>query len=555
MHWAFLRTLRGRLLVLIGAGFGAVIVAMVFTNLQLRHLGASLTLVNRVYLPLASVTARLARPLDDTPSNREVLAQLVAEAEGLLVAAPQAPAPEDAAALDAARRQVADVRLAMDTWAAADAAGRPPARALLREEILQLDAFVDGRISNVAERTGRSQLLAERLAGALILSSLLLAGGVLYGVGSALSPVTRLTSEVRRLGGIAGPVAQPGDDEIATLGRALALMAAAVDERDRSLSAVSLHLRRVLDSLASAVVVEEAGLVTLSNPAARALWEVENGGQLPAWVAALPEGRHAALAVPTDPGAFQDVVVRPFGGEGRILVAEDCTERERARERLQRSERLALIGQMLAQVTHEVRNPLNAMSLHAELLEDEVHSHEGRAVLARVTAEIRRLEDVTERYLDLARRRPAELQPEDPVELARAVVALEEEALRRREVSARVEGEPGQLVEIEGNTLRRTLLNLIRNATEAGAHELHIRVTLAEGWLECLVEDDGPGMSPEVLARAFEPFYSTRAQGTGLGLAIVRQSIEDLGGTITAESGPGRGSRFRVRLPVLAPAA
>ncbi|MBM4367325.1 MAG: HAMP domain-containing histidine kinase [Deltaproteobacteria bacterium] len=229
-------------------------------------------------------------------------------------------------------------------------------------------------------------------------------------------------------------------------------------------------------------------------------------------------------------------------------MAEAVDERNRIRDRLAQSERLALVGQLLAQVTHEVRNPLNAMSLHAELLADEV-SPEGRPMLGTLVNEIRRLEAVTERYLDLARRRTPVLAPEDPVEIARSVVALEDERLRRLGVETTVENGASRVVDIDGNLLRRALLNLVRNAAEAGAKRVAVRVDVDEA-LRVTVIDDGPGMTPEVASRIFEPFFSTKGRGTGLGLALTRQGIEDLGGTIVVYSEPGKGATFVVTVPV-----
>ncbi len=229
-------------------------------------------------------------------------------------------------------------------------------------------------------------------------------------------------------------------------------------------------------------------------------------------------------------------------------MATAVDERDRIRDRLAQSERLALVGQLLAQVTHEVRNPLNAMSLHAELLADEV-SPDGQPMLSTVVNEIRRLEAVTERYLDLARRRAPVLSPENPAEIARSVVALEDERLRRLGVEARVEASRSRVVDIDGNLLRRALLNLVRTAAEAGAQQVVVQVDVGDV-LQVSVTDDGPGMSPEVAARIFEPFFSTKGRGTGLGLALTRQGIEDLGGTVGVESHEGAGATFTLRVPI-----
>mgnify|MGYP003335654032 CR=1 FL=1 len=105
------------------------------------------------------------------------------------------------------------------------------------------------------------------------------------------------------------------------------------------------------------------------------------------------------------------------------------------------------------------------------------------------------------------------------------------------------------LAETDGDTVRRALLNLLRNAVEAGDHHVRVEVRLEGSYAVISVVDDGPGMDPAVAERVFDPFYSTRARGTGLGLAIARQSLEDLGGALTVETAPGAGSTFSLRIP------
>jgi signal transduction histidine kinase len=305
----------------------------------------------------------------------------------------------------------------------------------------------------------------------------------------------------------------------------------------------------VLDGIRSAVVVVEGGVARVVNPAAGRLWGVAPGGRLPEGVASLGEGHHAE--VPVGDARVHDVTVVPFGPDGRLFVAEDVTDRRRDRERLARSERLALVGQLLAQVTHEVRNPLNAMSLHAELLADTAMPDDARPLLTTIQAEILRLEDVTDRYLDLARRRPPELAPEDPVAVARSVIALEEASFRRAGIvgSVRTSTEGPTTAELDGNVVRRALLNLVRNALQSGARNIWIEVDRPPREARFVVADDGPGMPPEVAAHVFDPFFSTRARGTGLGLPITRQTVEDVGGSVALDTAPGAGTRVTLRFP------
>jgi signal transduction histidine kinase len=116
-------------------------------------------------------------------------------------------------------------------------------------------------------------------------------------------------------------------------------------------------------------------------------------------------------------------------------------------------------------------------------------------------------------------------------------------------VRVAVEGTSGGPVEIDGNAVRRCLLNLVRNAGEAGATSIVVRVEREPGAVEFEVADDGPGMAADVAARIFDPFYTTRARGSGLGLAVTRQVLEDLGGSIVCDTEPGRGTTFRMRVP------
>ncbi len=547
----WLRTLRGRLLGGLGLGVLSFLAAMAYNQAQLARIGASLELVDRVYLPLANESARMIGLVERERAGTGSLDDALTEARAIVAAnGGLRPDGEERAALKAAARQLDDVEVAVRDWrAAAGSETQTAARTALRNEILQLTTLVEGRIAAVSEKAASAQTRALRVSGALLGFAALLGGVLLWLTGTALRPISALTEQVRQVaaGQRPRPLPTATIEEIDTLAGAFDQMVRAVDERDRNLNALSLYLRRVLDHIGAAVAVTESEVVRMTNPAARALWRLEEGTPLPAPLAALGEGRHENLRADD---RLQDVVVRPFGERGTILVGEDVTERQRDRERLARSERLALVGQMLAQVTHEVRNPLNAISLHAELLAEVAIDDEARALLATIVAEIRRLEGVTERYLDLARRRLPETAPEDAVALARGVVALEEEALRRAGVRAEVVGGPVPLVETDGDTVRRALLNLLRNAAEAGAHRVRVIVEHVGDAVELVVVDDGPGMEPAVAERVFEPFYSTRARGTGLGLAIARQSLEDIGATITCASTPGAGTRFRIRLPL-----
>jgi two-component system NtrC family sensor kinase len=102
---------------------------------------------------------------------------------------------------------------------------------------------------------------------------------------------------------------------------------------------------------------------------------------------------------------------------------------------------------------------------------------------------------------------------------------------------------------VDGNQLRQALLNVVRNAAEAGARNLELSLTAEDGEVRLALTDDGPGMSDDEVERAFDPFFSTKASGTGLGLAITKQILEDHDGTIRVDSALGHGATLTLVLP------
>jgi signal transduction histidine kinase len=250
----------------------------------------------------------------------------------------------------------------------------------------------------------------------------------------------------------------------------------------------------------------------------------------------------------------------------------------RQRAELLRAERLAAVGRISAQITHEIRNPLNAIGLNAELLAEEIAGRaaewtarfpsEGKdpdapetgaswsdlqqLVLA-ITREVDRLNAVTEEYLSFARLPKPTFAPEDLNEILSGLLDFFEPELTAARVEVR-RGLASSLppVRADEGQLRAAFLNLLRNSREAmpGGGAVIVRTSVgADGWVEAAVEDTGSGIPAEGLSRIFDPFYSTKERGTGLGLAFTLQVIQEHGGTIACDSQVGRGTVFRVRLP------
>jgi len=245
-------------------------------------------------------------------------------------------------------------------------------------------------------------------------------------------------------------------------------------------------------------------------------------------------------------------------------MADALQERER---RLLRGERLAAAGQLAAQITHEIRNPLSSVGLNVELLEDELpEGSEGRRLLAKITKEVDRLTAITEGYLGFARRPKAELVVMDLGAELRAMMEFIAPELDQDhvEVDARIPDEP-VWIEGDANQLRQAFLNLVRNAKEAVLDEEHRRqgraprIGLAmhckDRRVVAVVTDNGGGipLPAEHVDRIFEAFYTRKARGTGLGLPIVQQIVQDHGGNVrVARTGPD-GTQFEVVLPACTP--
>jgi signal transduction histidine kinase len=207
---------------------------------------------------------------------------------------------------------------------------------------------------------------------------------------------------------------------------------------------------------------------------------------------------------------------------------------------------------MLAGIAHEVRNPLGAIELWTGHLRDELPADdERRGHVARIERELGYLEAIVRDFLEYARRPAPELAPIALDELVRGAVELMEPEARAAGIEltsavdpAQVRGDPVQL--------RRAIINLCKNALQACAGgrgrrlSLTVRAEGAGAWLR--VWNDGPAIPPEVQARLFEPFFTTREKGTGLGLAFVAEIVHDHGGRVEVESSTA-GTAFTVRLP------
>src|SRR6185437_5016933 len=224
---------------------------------------------------------------------------------------------------------------------------------------------------------------------------------------------------------------------------------------------------------------------------------------------------------------------------------------------LLKKERLSVLGQLTATVAHELRNPLSAIR-NTLFSVKEMASGAGLKLdrpISRMERSIERCNRIIADLLEYARQR----------ELRRASVDFDtwlKEVLAEQQVPAAIAlvedfGASGRTVAIDGDRIRRVVINLIDNAAQAlgemppddGERRITVHTAADNGTVELKVEHTGPGIAPENRAKIFEPLFSTKSFGTGLGLATVKQIVGQHGGTIDVDSTVGQGTCFTIRLP------
>jgi signal transduction histidine kinase len=263
-------------------------------------------------------------------------------------------------------------------------------------------------------------------------------------------------------------------------------------------------------------------------------------------------------------------LVRDDDGDtvGAALMFKDLTHVEQMEERERLRDRLAAVGEMAAVMAHEIKNPLAGIEVLAGLLRRRVDSPAAQALVTDIISEAKMANAIVQEVLAFVR--PVRLQV-DRTSLSEAVasaVSLADGKATRGNIMVEV-ALPEDLPPLgaDQHQLTQVFCNLIINAYEAlegrGSIEISARLahTAAEGALlpdghQAVstvivdVSDDGPGMPPDVAEKIFNPFFTTKAQGSGLGLAIVRKIVDAHEGRIDMTTADGRGTRFRVTLPV-----
>lgn len=436
-------------------------------------------------------------------------------------------------------------------------------------------------VLRLAEPLEQLSALRTRLAAAMALA--MLAAGVailftsLWLDRRLFEPVSRLISGAQDLArGRVSRVAVPEEEELAALALALNRLAAAAERQVEAVSLERDHLQEILASMSEGVlVVDRDGRAQMINPAFYRLFDlIGDFTGRPALEIIRHPGFARLIEDTLRQGLAQSVqIVLPSperrtlllasavlsGGErGAVVAARDTTELTRVAD---------MRRDFVANVSHELKTPLAAIRGYAETLRDGALDEPPTAkrFTERILSQCRRLQELLDDLLILSRLEGVDAALDrEPVNLdgiARHAVELLSPTAREKRVEIELkEEEPVPPVQGDAGNLERLLLNLLDNAIKYNRPDGKITVRLGRCGGDAVLEviDTGIGIPAEAIPRIFERFYRVdkgRAReegGTGLGLAIVKHIAQAHGGQVDVESRIGRGSTFRVRLPLAA---
>jgi len=337
---------------------------------------------------------------------------------------------------------------------------------------------------------------------------------------------------------------------------------AAIDRRDRIRSANAAFLNIFPEATIGSSIHEQVG-----SPEGIRLLETATASQVET---ATYRGRWNL----SEDGAERtfDVYSSPLEIDlerGQILTLVDVTEATKSEAALRRSEALAAVGEAAAQLAHEIKNPLGSIRLGIEMLSEYMVTADALKTMGLVGRGIDHLNKLVVDVTQFSRRRHLDMSEFDLHELIDSSLDLVADRVQKKET----------LVEknfaaptIRGNwdeeQLREVFVNLIGNAIDASGPKSPVKITTElvgsdngsvsidaparrdGGVVRILITDQGTGMDAKTQARLFEPFFTTKKRGTGLGLSIVRQIVDLHGGNIAVESEPGKGTTFRIELPI-----
>jgi PAS domain S-box-containing protein len=246
--------------------------------------------------------------------------------------------------------------------------------------------------------------------------------------------------------------------------------------------------------------------------------------------------------------------------EGKFFftgIVRDLTETKALQEKIAKSERLAALGQLVAEISHEIKNPLVLIGGFARQLLRSTPDEKSQGKLKLISDEVQRLENLLLELREIYRPPSLSYQPMNINTLLREIYSLSKEDCESKRITIDLQTDQDPLwIEGDSGKLKQVFLNLVKNAMEAmerGGH-LVIRSRPVGNRVEISITDNGPGIQPKDRDKLFTPFFTTKHRGTGLGLSVSKKIIEDhSGGSLNLESQEGRGTIVKITLPLTPP--
>ncbi len=246
---------------------------------------------------------------------------------------------------------------------------------------------------------------------------------------------------------------------------------------------------------------------------------------------------------------------------GIILIFQDITTMVQMEDRVRRQERLATVGSLAAGIAHEIRNPLASLSGSIQVLQGELDlKGDNRHLMDIVVRETDRLNTIITDFLEYARPKTTQ---DDRIVLSsvldETITLLKNSKEFVDNISISCNVDPMIIMRGDARRMRQVFWNFLINSCQAMPNGGKMTISANpvshddedSAWCEIIIADTGQGISPEHLAKIFDPFFTTKIGGTGLGLAIAYRIIEDHGGTIAVAAEEGRGTKFRILIPMI----
>ena len=263
-------------------------------------------------------------------------------------------------------------------------------------------------------------------------------------------------------------------------------------------------------------------------------------------------GRHVEISLDF---IHDDRAAYPQESLGALLTLHDVESVREIESDLELSRRLAAIGRLTAGVGHEVKNPINAIVVHLELLRNKLGGSDNKAMrhLEVIESEIQRLDRVVQTLVDFSRPVELQLKEQDLRRVVSAVLMLASADLETRDVHVQSDlPDHPVLAKVDADLLKQALLNVVLNGAQAMAEGGKLKVRLAEDGRMALlsIHDEGSGIPPEVRDKIFDLYFTTKKDGSGIGLAMTYRIVELHNGSIEVESDATHGTTFILRFPL-----